>query len=183
MDVVQLVEAARAGDQRAWSRLAARLWPRLRGWFVRRVSCCDADELVQDTLLVMWQKLPNFEMRCEEAFISWTFRIAHFMALAALRDVKKETKLVQALGQVQRTPSAGLNTRVERAERIALIAAEIDKMPNAERRAVENMLDGGDARDLAARADMKWTSARSLQSRACARLRRRLGPSSSSSAA
>jgi RNA polymerase sigma factor (sigma-70 family) len=181
MGIEQLVEAAAAGDQRAWNRLATRLWPRLRGWFKSRVSGCDSDVLVQDTLIVMWKKLPNFEMRSEEAFMSWTFKIARFAALAALRQMEREAKQAQALGRDVRAPSPGLNTRLERAERIALIAREVDKMPDSIRRAVENMLDGGDARDLAERANLEWSSARSLESRARAQLRKRIRSPSSSS--
>lgn len=173
MDIRQLVEGATAGDQRAWKQLSARLWPRLRAWFAARVSCCDSDLLVQDTLIVMWKKLPEFEMRSEAAFMSWTFKVANFAALATLRQLKREDALTERLGLLVRTPSPRLSSLADRAERIELVLREVDNMPRSERRAVQNMLDGGSARDLAALANIEYSSARSLESRACARLRKR----------
>jgi DNA-directed RNA polymerase specialized sigma24 family protein len=177
MDIRQLVEGATAGDQRAWKQLSARLWPRLRAWFAARVSCCDSDVLVQDTLIVMWKKLPELELRSEAAFMSWTFKVANFAALAALRQLEREEALIERLGMLVRTPSPRLSSRLDRAERIELILRELDKLPWAERRAVENMLDGGTARDLAALADIEWSSARALETRVRARLRRRFSES------
>lgn len=180
MSFEQLVAAAAAGDQRAWSRLATLLWPRLRRWFATRVSGWDSDLLVQDTLIVVWKKLSSFEMRSEEAFMRWTFNIARYAALAALRQMEREAKRAQASGRDVRAPSPGLQTRLEQAERIAMIVREVDKMPDSQRRAIENMLDGGDAKDLAKLANVEWSSARSLESRARARLRKRMRSPSSS---
>jgi RNA polymerase sigma factor (sigma-70 family) len=173
----QLVRAATAGDQRAWTRLSVSLWPRLRAWFTVQFRGCDSEALAQDTLIVIWKKLPDFQIRSEAAFMRWIYKVSRFVALAALRQLEREIKLTEALGQVIRIPSPRLSSRLAQAERIELVLREIEKMPESERQAIENLLDGGDARDLAERAGIEWSSARALQSRARKRLRKQLRPS------
>lgn len=174
MEIRQLVAAARANDQRAWAQLSSRLYPRLRAWFASKFSGCDSDVLVQDTLFVLWRKLPTIELRSEAEFMRWTYRIAAFSALAALRQMKRDEALIERLDMLVRTPSPQVITQLARSERIEMVMREIDKLPGAERRAAENMLDGGTARDLAAQVDIEWSSARSLETRVRRRLRERL---------
>jgi DNA-directed RNA polymerase specialized sigma24 family protein len=172
-----LVRGAAMGDKQAWRRLTACLTPRLRGFFASRCRALDYKDLVQDTLLVIWTKLPNFEMRSEAAFVSWVRKIAQFVALAALRQMVRDEKLMRALGDVERPPSTRVTSRLDRAKLVASVLREVDNLPESYRRAAENMLEGGDARDLAERAGIKWVSARVLENRTRVLLRRRLAPS------
>ncbi|MFO7567100.1 MAG: hypothetical protein R6X02_30930, partial [Enhygromyxa sp.] len=63
MDIEQLVISASAGDQRAFQLLTLRLTPRLRRWFKARFRDLDDAELTQLTMIVIWEKLPSFELR------------------------------------------------------------------------------------------------------------------------
>lgn len=172
-----IIRGAATGDRHAWQSLASHIAPKLRRFFVSRYSRFDADDLVQDTIFIVWEKLPNFELRSEAAFMSWLRKIATYVGLAALRQHKHERNLARALGQVERTPSTRQSSRLDRAARLEQVLREVDKLPQSYRRAVENMLDDGDARDLAERAGIEWVSARVLEHRTRALLRRRLRPS------
>jgi RNA polymerase sigma factor (sigma-70 family) len=178
MEFEALVRGAAMQDKHAWRLLTAQLTPRLRGYFASRYSGLDCKDLVQETLIVIWTKLADFELRSETAFFCWARKIAQFMALAALRQLAREKKLMRALGQVERPPTTRLSTKLHRAERLQMVLREVDKLPESYRRAVENMIDGGDARELAERAGIAWTSARVLESRTRKLLRSRVGSSS-----
>lgn len=146
MEIKALIEAAAQGDQRAWRALTRRIEPKLRRWFASKYGMFD-DDLVQDTLIVVWNKLPDFEMRSEAAFKSWVLKIARFVALAMRRERGYEAKAEQAgaLAIARRTPSMGLSSRMDRAEHLDLVEREADKLPESLRLAVNNMLTGGDA--------------------------------------
>jgi RNA polymerase sigma factor (sigma-70 family) len=176
MELAKVVNAAATGDERAWRRLAARLMPRLHRRFGSRLHGFDRDALVQDTLIVVWNKLPDFEMRSDAAFMRWVYKIAQFMVLAALRQREHEARLLQALAREDQAPGTWLDSLVARAERVEMVLREADKLPESYRRAIENMIDGGDDRDLAKRAGIELGSARRAMSRAVGRLRERLRP-------
>lgn len=176
MEIEQLVKSAAEGDQRAWTALAGVLEQRLRGRFALRYGRLDSSDLIQDTLLFIWDKLPNFEMRSEGAFMSWVFKIAQFMALTALRDVRHEGNVAGAVERAGRSPSTGISTLLDREHRLDSIRREIEKLPESLRRAAENMLAGGDARDLAEQMGVEWATVRGYESRAIKMLRERLPP-------
>jgi len=176
MEIVQLVKSAAEGDQRAWTALAGVLEQRLRGRFASRYGGLDGSDLIQDTLLVIWDKLPKFEMRSEAEFMSWVFKIARFMALTALRGMGHEGRVAGAVERAGRSPSTGISTLLDREQRLDSIRREIEKLPESLRRAAENMLAGGDARDLAEQMGVEWATVRGYESRAIKMLRERLPP-------
>lgn len=72
---VELIEAARGGDQRAYDRLVAPHRNALHAHCYRMLaSLTDADDAVQDALLGAWQRLARFEGR--SALRTWLFTIA-----------------------------------------------------------------------------------------------------------
>lgn len=174
MELAQLVDAAAKGDQRAWVRLVARISPRLSRWFALRLPGFERELLVQDTLIVIWNKLHDFELRSEAAFNSWMYKIANFVALAALRQAEQDRNRKQQLRQVIRSPSKQLTSIVRRGERIEMVMREVENLPASYRLAIENLVDGGDAKTLAKRAGVEYSSARKQLSRALGRLRERL---------
>jgi RNA polymerase sigma-70 factor (ECF subfamily) len=62
----------RPGEEEAWGRFVALYTPLLFFW-ARRLGCQDADaaDLVQDTLLVLSQKLPEFLYDRQRSFRGW----------------------------------------------------------------------------------------------------------------
>jgi len=87
-DDVDLVESARAGDDRALDDLLRRQTPWIRSW-CRRLTGNDADALdaTQEALISVVRGLPRFDGR--SSFATWVYRIATNAALDELRRRKR----------------------------------------------------------------------------------------------
>jgi RNA polymerase sigma-70 factor (ECF subfamily) len=84
-----LVERLRAGDETAVAELAARYSSRIRQLALRHVkSPEDADEVVQDVLLKVYQKIEAF--RGDSALASWIYRITFNTAMSRLRSARND---------------------------------------------------------------------------------------------
>ncbi len=72
----ELVEAARGGDHDAFASVVAALWPDLVA-FARSVlgRAADAEDVVQDALIVAWQQLPK--LKSAGSFRPWVWRIVY----------------------------------------------------------------------------------------------------------
>jgi RNA polymerase sigma-70 factor, ECF subfamily len=82
-----LVERLRARDQSAVTDLADRYSARIRQLALRYVrNAEDADEVVQDVLLKVYQKIEAF--RGDSALSSWIYRITFNTAMSRLRSLK-----------------------------------------------------------------------------------------------
>jgi RNA polymerase sigma-70 factor, ECF subfamily len=77
---VQLLDAARAGDEAAFGRLVAPLRPALQAHCYRMLaSLHDAEDALQEALLAAWQGLPRFEGK--SSLSTWLFTIATHASL------------------------------------------------------------------------------------------------------
>jgi len=86
----RLLEAARAGDEEAFTRLVAPHEAQLRAHCYRMLgSLADAEDALQETLLRAWRALGRFEGR--SSLRSWLYRIA---TNASLRLIEKRPKRV-----------------------------------------------------------------------------------------
>ncbi len=61
-----------------------------------------ADDVLQETNLVLWRKLEEFQP--DKPFLPWAFAVARFQVLAHLRDQKRDrvlldTELAEAMGE------------------------------------------------------------------------------------
>ena len=91
-----LVERLRARDQAAVSDLAARYSSRIRQLTLRYVrNEDDADEVVQDVLLKVYQKIDAF--RGDAALSSWIYRITFNTAMSRLRTTKSARRETDAV--------------------------------------------------------------------------------------
>ena len=78
MEIDRLAYLARAGDRNALSALCEYFYPLLHRFFLRMgVSCADADDFSQDTLLRMMEKMHTFHFFPGRSFGSWVFKIAY----------------------------------------------------------------------------------------------------------
>ena len=83
-----LLEAARHGDERAFSQLVAPHRPMLHAHCYRMLgSVHDAEDALQEALLNAWRSLPRFEGR--SSLKSWLYRIA---TNACLRTIERRPK-------------------------------------------------------------------------------------------
>lgn len=80
----RIVEAARGGDQDAFTALVTVLWPTLVA-FARTIlgRHKDAEDVVQDSLLIAWQRLPT--LRSGTSFRSWIWKIVYRQGREMLR--------------------------------------------------------------------------------------------------
>jgi RNA polymerase sigma-70 factor (ECF subfamily) len=77
-----LVDAAKAGDTRAFGELVRRYRPRILALALHLTgNGAEAEDIAQDTFLKAYQHLPTFEGR--SAFFTWVYRIALNRALQA----------------------------------------------------------------------------------------------------
>lgn len=85
MDSADLVERARAGDDRAFSELARRYRPGIRALALQLTGDADdADDIAQDAFLCAYRKLGDF--RAASEFSTWVHRIALNLSLNEKRS-------------------------------------------------------------------------------------------------
>lgn len=70
---MRLVELARAGDTRAFGHLIEKDWDRLVGLSRSIIGHLRCEDIVQEALLIAWQKLPQLEQPA--SFSSWLRKI------------------------------------------------------------------------------------------------------------
>jgi RNA polymerase sigma-70 factor (ECF subfamily) len=86
----QLLEAAQAGDEKAFALLVGPYQAQLRAHCYRMLgSLTDADDALQETMLRAWSELARFGSR--SSLRSWIYRIA---TNASLRMIEKRPKRV-----------------------------------------------------------------------------------------
>jgi len=160
----EIVEAARAGEREAFARLVEALWPDLVA-FTRSVlgRAADAEDVVQDALIVAWQELPT--LRSSAKFFPWVCKIAYRLALVAL---KKRSRLVPL-------------TAAKR-EVIHLVTNDLDfqrllAVLTTRQRAVLylSLVEGWTASEIGAALGASLVTVRIHRMRALARLRRHVG--------
>jgi RNA polymerase sigma-70 factor, ECF subfamily len=80
-----LVEAAKAGDQRAFDALVKRYRKRIYALALHMTrSASEADDIAQEVFLKAYRALPQFEGRSQ--FFTWVYRMAVNRSLNARRD-------------------------------------------------------------------------------------------------
>ena len=84
----QLLESVARGDRRAFEQLYRRYYRRLKKYLARRLPPShSADEIIDDTLLIVWQRAGAF--RHHSKVSTWIFGIAYRVALKSLRRHKR----------------------------------------------------------------------------------------------
>ena len=80
---LELVEAARGGDEQALVSLLAAAQPDIRRYAARNCRMADADDVVQETLLLLYRRVGT--LRAVASFSGWMFAVARRACLRLLR--------------------------------------------------------------------------------------------------
>ncbi len=80
-EVERLVERSQTGDQEAFSELYEIFIDPIYRYVSFRVKNEDAEDIVENIFLRVWEKMGKYEKRKSVAFSAWIFRIAHNMVV------------------------------------------------------------------------------------------------------
>ncbi len=97
-----LVRAARAGQRDAFAELHARYRGMVHATLLARVGPSEADDLLQDTFVTAWLRLPD--LRDETSFGPWLQSIARSKAIDLLRGRRATVPLPETLVAAARLP-------------------------------------------------------------------------------
>jgi RNA polymerase sigma-70 factor (ECF subfamily) len=129
-DAARLIEAvAQCGDREAFTALFEQFAPRVKTYMLRSgTTNVQADELAQETLLMVWHKAALFEAS-EAGAAAWIFTIARNLRIDRLRRQGRETSALfnMDVPEESEQPDRALMS-VERERRVraalALLSAE-----------------------------------------------------------
>lgn len=107
---LELVQAVRNGDERAFERLYLQVEPLLRRSLFRIVPQDDLDDVIQETMFRAHQKLAQFQE--EASFSTWCMSIGINMALMRRRKLKRETQIIISSIDETVTNSDGVEHKV-----------------------------------------------------------------------
>jgi RNA polymerase sigma factor (sigma-70 family) len=176
LDLGPLVEAAKAGDCRAWELLVTHFTPKLRS-VVRgyRLSESDVDDVVQEAWTAALTHIAC--IRVPEAFGGWLLVTARRASLRVIERSRREVVVIDEHlpnDVTGRTPEGVL---LEDEHRIAIRAA-VERLPERQSMIVRALLlnSGTSYADLADRLRIPIGSIGPTRERALDRLRRELAP-------
>lgn len=128
----ELIHSFLEGDESAFNRLANKYQDKIY-WHARRMSGnhYDADEILQEVLLVMYKKLNTFKF--ESSVYSWIYRITATRSLNYIkkRNLKKVFSLDILTEQAGRETS--VQQKIEREEEIGIIESKLQLLPPRQR--------------------------------------------------
>jgi len=172
-DAVLASEAAR-GDLSAFTDLVLR-HSRMMWVVVNRIlrDSGEVDDIVQETLVVAWQKLPL--LKDPAKIKSWLMIVATHRALDHLRRTLPETTIVDAEALVG--GAAGPPEMAERAAMLAALHTALGSLPDLQRLSWElRELGGYSYSEISSTLDLPESTVRGLLSRARRRVSLQMAP-------
>lgn len=126
--LARLTALAQGGDREAYRALleACQRW--LRSYFSRRIAPDHLDDLVQESLIALHQKLATFDP--SRAFLPWLAAIARYRWVDQLRRYYRaaEDELYEDLAGIDEEPAIAARISLERM---------FERLPAAQARAIE----------------------------------------------
>jgi len=137
-----LVERFSNGDTSAFNELARKYQQRIY-WHARRMTGnhLDADEIVQEVLLVMYKKLKDFEFR--SSLYTWIYTITSTRSINLLRrrSIKEIFSLEDRLND--KADDTDILTDLENKEQIKIMEKNLQKIPVKQRQVfIMRAIDG-----------------------------------------
>lgn len=171
----QIVDAARAGDERALSDLYTLYFPRVYRYILARTgSTYDAEDLAEEVFMRVLEAIDRFEWR-EAPFSAWLFRIAHNAVISQRRKDGARGRSAP-LTEGMAVDSPGPEELVE--SRLALneIMKAAEKLPDAQRQVIAFRFAAGLSVAETARAMGKGEgNVKVIQHKAIGKLREMMG--------
>lgn len=132
-DENKLVEDFLSGNESSFNILAARYKQKIY-WHARRMTGnhLDADEVVQEVLLVMFQKLKDF--RFKSSLYTWIYRITATRSINYLR--KKKLRSFFSLDDIEhlkKDESNDVISKIENREKLKRLDQALQKLPLKQR--------------------------------------------------
>lgn len=166
-----LVDAARAGDERAIAELYSVYFPRVyRYMLARTANVGDAEDLTEEVFIRMLDALGRFEWR-QAPFSAWLFRIAHNAMISHQRRDGargRQTPLSPTLPMKTQGPEEMVEARLTMDE----VMRATESLPEAQRRVIALRFGAGLSVAETARALGKGEgNVKVIQHKAIAKLR------------
>lgn len=171
----------KGGDSESFGRLYEHIAPALLTWAEFRIrpeqrQHIDPADVVQEVWFRAWRQMDSFDPAATP-FRFWIFRIAKNVLLEAARKTQRAdaagagtTAKVQQLGELQDTMTA-VSMRLSRDEGLAAFRAEVDALPDEDRRLVVHCgLEGLPLKEVAQRIGTSTEAAGKRWQRLRARL-------------
>lgn len=129
---IELIHSFLNGDESSFNKLVRKYQDKIY-WHARRMSGnhFDADEILQEVLLVIYNKLSTFKF--ESSVYSWIYRITATRSLNYLK--KRNLKKIFSLETLIGSPNSDISTqhKIERDEQIEFIEKKLQKLPVKQR--------------------------------------------------
>jgi RNA polymerase sigma-70 factor (ECF subfamily) len=175
----RLLQAARAGDAAAFSRLAEEYRAYLKSVAQRILADrlpSDGSDVVQTGLGVAFQHLSELRDQDAAGFLSWLARIVRNEALRSLRQAGRLKPLPDGSGEQPAGSSSGPDAKVAHREDAARLLAAIERLPEDYRMVIDlRNLKELPFEHVAQRMGRSSAAVRKLWTRAMDRLRQELG--------
>jgi RNA polymerase sigma-70 factor (ECF subfamily) len=170
-----MVDAAKAGDERALTELYQTYFPRVYRYILARTgNTYDAEDLTEDVFIKVLEALDRFQWR-EAPFSAWLFRIAH-NALISQRRKQTARGPTSQLNDGLPVDSAGPEELVESRLAISEVMEAAQQLPEAQRQVISLRFAAGLSVAETARAMGKGEgNVKVIQHKAIARLREMFG--------
>lgn len=170
-----VVDAARAGDEKALSELYLTYFPRVYRYILARTgNSHDAEDLAEEVFMRVLEAIERFQWR-EAPFSAWLFRIAHN---AVISQRRKETARGKSgpLSDSLPVDSAGPDELVENRLALNEVMAAAQKLPEAQRQVIAYRFGAGLSVAETAQAMGKGEgNVKVIQHKAIAKLREMMG--------
>jgi RNA polymerase sigma-70 factor (ECF subfamily) len=170
-----LVDAARAGDERALSELYQSYFPRVYRYILARTgNTYDAEDLTEEVFMRVLEAIDRFQWR-EAPFSAWLFRIAHNAVISQRRKDTARGRSSQ-LNDGMPVDSAGPEELVESRLVLNEVMEAAKRLPDAQRQVISLRFAAGLSVAETARVMGKGEgNVKVIQHKAIAKLREMMG--------
>lgn len=127
-----LIKSFINGDESSFNRLAAKYQEKIY-WHARRMTGnhLDADEILQEVLIVLYNKLKTFEFK--SSVYTWIYTITNTRSINFLK--RKKLKNFLSLNEVKSFPDDSKNilASIEQRQKLELVENALQKLPVKQR--------------------------------------------------